>query len=305
MRRVLRSRRCGHRAALQRLFRSALAASALLMVSPAAGEGLLVSAAASLTNAVGAVARQFEAANPGVTVVCNFAGSGTLLRQLEQGAPVDVFAAADQTTMDQAQQAGLILPRTRATFATNTLVLITRPIPGARPGGGPVDRAIPHSMGIVTRPIPGARPEGTLAALLGEGRELLAVGNPKFVPVGRYARQALNRGGLWERLEGRLVLGNSARQVLDYVARGEVGAGVVYATDAMAAGDRVRVVGSLQGHRPIVYPAAVTAASGQPQLARRFMGFLCGDTGQEILARKGFGPPPSDIAAGPSRPADG
>jgi molybdate transport system substrate-binding protein len=246
---------------------SALLALTLAATPAGAGE-LLVSAAASLTNAVGEIAAAFEAAK----VICNFAGSGTLLRQLERGAPVDVLLTADPATMDRARDAGLLRPEPPGVFAGNTLVLITPPKPA-----GTV-----HSSG---------------ALLSGGG--LLAVGNPKFVPAGRYAREALG-SEYWARMEGRLVLGNSVRQVLDYVARGEVDAGVVYATDAAAAGDRVRVAVHLRGHRPILYAAAVLANSAQAQLAERFTTFLVTAPGQRILARHGFTPPPSAVAGLPA-----
>ena len=148
----------------------------------------------------------------------NFAASNPLLKQMQEGAPVDVFASADQETMDKAQKAQLIKPESRKNFVSNTVVLIV-PAQGKK--------------------------FGSLAEL--KKAQRIAVGSPESVPVGRYTRDALKSAGLWETLQPSFIYGNSVRQVLDYVARGEVDAGIVYATDAKQRADKVDVCLTLTG----------------------------------------------------------
>lgn len=230
-----------------------------------AEQELIVSAAASLTNAFQEVARKFEEANPGVKVVPNFAASGPLLQQIEKGAPVDVFASADQKTMDQAGEKKLILPETRKDFVSNRLVLIV-PQDSKLPIKSPRDLA----MKEVTR---------------------VTMGNPETVPAGRYTQEALTNEGLWESLKPRYINAESVRQALDYVSRGEVDAGFVFSTDATIAKDKVRVVAVMDGHKPIQYPIAVVAGSEKKELAGRFIDFTLSPEGQQILAKYGFGKP--------------
>ncbi|MBF0482298.1 MAG: molybdate ABC transporter substrate-binding protein [Desulfovibrionaceae bacterium] len=226
-----------------------------------AGE-IVVSAAASLTDALAKVKTAFEKENPGTTVVTNFGASGTLLKQMEQGAPVDVFASADETTMDLAKLKKLIDPDSRVDFAANSLVLIV-----------PVESKIPVSG-----------PE----ALAGPGVARIAVGNPNLVPVGRYAVESFAASGLLESLRPKFIDGESVRQVLDYCVRGEVDAAVVFATDALAAKDKVRVAAVLTGPAPITYPVAIAAGSGNKEAAASFLRYLTSAPGQEILAGYGF-----------------
>jgi len=231
----------------------------------AAEQELIVSAAASLTNAFQEIGQQFETANPGVKFVPNFAASGALLQQLEKGAPADVFATADQKTMDQAMEKKLILPETRKDFASNGLVLIL-------PAGSKVPIKSPQD-------------------LLAKEVTKVAVGNPDTVPAGRYSQEVLKNEGLWEKLSPKFIPADSVRQVLDYVNRGEVDAGFVYATDAAIAKNKVQVVATLGKHKPILYPAAVVATTQKKDLAQRFLAFVLSKNGQEILAKYGFGKP--------------
>lgn len=181
-----------------------------------APEEIIVSAAASLTNALQELGKQYEQSHPQGKVVFNFAASGTLLQQLAKGAPVDVFASADQKTLDQAQEKDLIRVASRKNFASNRLVLIA--------------------------PI-GSQEGVTKVQMLTEPRlKRIALGNPAHVPAGRYAKEALVNLGLWEPLSDKYILGESVRQVMDYVSRGEVDVGFVYATDAALARDKVKVV---------------------------------------------------------------
>ncbi len=239
---------------------AALACSLPLL---AAAQQLTVSAAASLTDAFKAIGPRFEAAKPGVTVRFNFAASGVLVQQIAQGAPVDVFASADQDTMDRGAAQQLIAADTRRDFAANALVLVV-----------PADSAVQR-----------------MVDLAGPAVKRIAVGKVASVPVGRYTQQALGSAQLWSALSPKLVFADNVRQVLDYVARGEVEAGFVYRTDAGIAKDKVRVAATVGGHAPITYPAAVVADSRQPALAREFVAFLGGAEAQALLAKHGFARP--------------
>jgi molybdate transport system substrate-binding protein len=232
----------------------------------ACAQQLTVSAAASLTDAFKEIAPRFEAAKPGVTVRFNFAASGVLLQQIVQGAPVDVFASADQDTMNRGAAQKLLAAETRRDFASNTLVLITPPASAPSPIRQLGDLALP-------------------------GVRRIAVGKAAPVPVGRYTQQALEAAQLWSGLQPKLVFADNVRQVLDYVSRGEVEAGFVYRTDAELARGKVRVALTVGGHAPVSYPAAVVADSRHAALARDFVHFLGGGEAQAILARHGFGKP--------------
>ncbi|WP_374438115.1 molybdate ABC transporter substrate-binding protein [Inhella sp.] len=235
----------------------------LLLPLSVQAQELTVSAAASLADAFKALAPGFEAAHPGAKLRFNFAASGQLLQQIAQGAPVDVFASADEATMDRAAEQKLIAAPSRRTFARNELVLVTPP-------------------------------DGTLASLADlsqPGVKRIAVGKPATVPVGRYTQQALESVRLWQALQPKLVPADNVRQVLDYVARAEVEAGFVYRSDAQLAKDRVRVVMTLGGHEPVRYPVAVVSDSRQPALAQAFIDYLLGKPAQALLQQQGFGAP--------------
>lgn len=238
-------------------------AAMLLAAGPArADEELLVSAAASLVNAFNEIGKAFSDANPGVKVVFNFAASGPLLQQIEKGAPVDVFATADEETMDLAAKKNLIDPATRREFTSNRLVLVV-------PAASSVAIAGPDDL---------ARPEV----------KRIAVGNPASVPVGRYTRDTLGQAR-WEALAPKFVYADSVRQALQYASRGEVEAAFVYASDAASAADKVRVAAVLATPRPVAYPAAVVAASKRKALAAAFVAWLATPASQAILKRHGFG----------------
>lgn len=245
-----------------------LVVGGLALVQPAPVMGaqeLTVSAAASLTNALPEIGQRFAQQHPGTKVIFNFAASGPLLQQIAQGAPVDVFASADQKTMNQAQEKGLIVPASRKDFVSNTLVLIV-----------PQDSKFKVSgLKDLTRP----------------EMKRVALGNPASVPVGRYTQEALTQAGLWEVLQPKLILGESVRQVLDYVSRGEVDAGFVFTTDAAIAQGKVKTVTQVQGHQPIVYPVALVAASQKQASAQEFLNFLFAPESVAILSKYGFGTP--------------
>jgi len=249
---------------MRRTIACLLIALAALPLGARAAE-LTVSAAASLTNAFKDLAGRFEHGHPGTTLRLNFGASGTLLQQMVHGAPVDVFASADQETMDKAAAQGLIDTATRRDFAGNGLVLIV--------------------------PLQGGPPPASLQDLAAAPVRRIAVGKTATVPAGRYTRQALEAAGLWDALQPKFVPADSVRQVLDYVARGEVDAGFVYRTDAAVMRDRARTALTVAGHAPISYPVAVAADSRQPALARQFLEFLASAPARGILDRYGFGTP--------------
>jgi molybdate transport system substrate-binding protein len=226
---------------------------------------LIVSAAASLTNAFQAAGKAFEQARPGATLTFNFAASGPLLAQIQQGAPVDVFASADQETMNRAASANLIAPATRVDFAANTLVLI---VPAA-------STQAPRQLSELTNP----------------SFQRISTGTPATVPVGRYTMEAIDKAGLTAQLQSRWIYGESVRQVLNYVARGEVDAGFVYRTDALIEREKTRIALTIPTTTPVTYPIAQVASSKNAALAGEFIAFVRSAPGQEILQRHGFSKP--------------
>lgn len=243
---------------LATLFLCAAAASA------SAAE-ITVSAAASLTDAFKEIARDYEAQHPGAKVLLNFGASGALVQQIAKGAPVDVFAAADQETMDTASNQQLLATGERHNFARNTLVVV-----------------VPFDSKLFLRRLTDLRQRGV---------QRIAVGNPVSVPVGRYTRDALEAHKLWDELGPRLVLVQNVRQALDYVSRGEADAGFVYGTDAAIAKGTVKVAMQAPLDKPITYPIALTAASTNKDEARRFIAYVISPEGQAVLGRYGFAKP--------------
>ncbi len=234
---------------------------ALAAGSTPAGE-VLVSAAASLTNAFNDVAKSYEAQYPGSKVNFNFAASGVLLQQMAKGAPVDVFASADQETMDAAQKQGLVNRADRHDFARNTLVLIV-----------PADSKLTLlKLDDLLRPV-------VLK---------VAIGNPASVPAGRYTQGALEHATLWPAVQAKAIYTQNVRQSLDYVARGEVEAGFVYGTDAALMKDKVKVAITVPLDTAIAYPIASTQASANADEAKRFVAYIQSPAAQAILAKYGF-----------------
>jgi molybdate transport system substrate-binding protein len=242
--------------------RAACVALLLLLSATAAAREIVVSAAASLTNAFRDIGHAFEAERPGVKVAFNFAASDILVTQIVKGAPADVFASADQDAMNRGEEAGVIDTATRRDFAANALVLVV-----------PAERTPPPA----------------LAGIAAFNR--IAAGSPQTVPAGRYAKEALAREKLWGALEPKLVFAQNVRQVLDYVARAEVDAGFVYATDAAIMPGKVRVAFDVPASTPIRYPIAVVKGSKQRALAEAFAAYVASDAGQAVLRKYGFRAP--------------
>jgi molybdate transport system substrate-binding protein len=233
-------------------------------MSARAGE-LTISAAASLTNAFKEVAQAYEAQYPGTKILLNFGASGALLQQMAKGAPVDVFASADQETMDLAEKQNLVTSGERREFVRNILVLVV--------------------------PSDGKQPINDLGDLGRPAIQKVAIGNPASVPVGRYSKHALEAAKVWTIVEPKAIYTQNVRQSLDYVARGEVDAGFVYATDAAVMKDKVKVAFAVPLDIAISYPIARTAGSANPEEAKRFVSFILSSPGQMILGKYGFQKP--------------
>ncbi|QBY52301.1 molybdate ABC transporter substrate-binding protein [Cupriavidus oxalaticus] len=263
---AFRSARTGRRSVLAGAVGAMLAAVALaLPAGPAFGADLVVSAAASLTNAFRSLAESYERAHPGTKVVLNFGASDVLMQQIVKGAPADVFASADQEAMNKAETEKVIAHATRRNFAANEVVLIV-----------PSD----SKLNI-----------GSLQDLRRPEVKRIAYGNPASVPVGRYTRGALEAAGLWDAVAAKGVPAQNVRQSLDYVARGEVEAGFVFATDATVMPDKVKVAVRVPSRTPVTYPIAITSQTRQQKEAAQFVHFVASPQGQAILSRYGFQKP--------------
>ncbi|MGB9928945.1 MAG: molybdate ABC transporter substrate-binding protein [Methanosarcina sp.] len=226
---------------------------------------ITVSAAASLTEAFTDIASEYEDENPGTDVNLNFGGSGSLRAQIEGGAPVDVFASADELQMDILANDSLIDNSTRENFAQNYLVLI-----------------VPESSTLNIT---------SLEDLADRRVEKIAIGNPDTAPVGKYTKLALTEAGLWNQLENKTVLAEDVRQTLVYVERGEVDAGFVYLTDAMAADPgAVKVITNVSVSTPVKYPIAIVSSSENKEEAQEFVDLVTGEEGQAVLEKYGFIP---------------
>lgn len=226
---------------------------------------VVVFAAASLQTALNAVAGAWQK-ETGQRVIVSYAASSALARQLDQGAPADIFASADLAWMDWAQQRNLVKSGSRKTLLANTLVLIE---PAAQPA---TELAI--------------APGFPLAAAIGDSR--LATGNTRSVPVGRYAQAALAALGVFDQVSPRIAGTDNVRAALALVARGEARFGIVYATDARTE-PRVRVVGTFPAtsHPPVHYPFALTARPANPDAAA-FLAYLSSPAAARIFEAEGF-----------------
>ncbi len=225
---------------------------------------IVVSAAASLSGAFGEIAAQFEKEQPGVRVVGNYAASGTLYRQIELGAPVDVYASANQRWMAAAVAKQLVSSEQVKNFAGNSLVLA---VPAANPGR-----------------------VGSLEDLQQPRVKKIAVGSPDTVPAGSYARASLQRLKVWDNLSDKLIYAENVTQVLNYLRHREVEAGFIYGSDVVRGQEGVRVIARLPLTEAISYPIAPLAASREPELTARFIELVLSPRGQAILTRYGFLP---------------
>jgi molybdate transport system substrate-binding protein len=250
--------RSGETADSQDVTRMIRAVAALLLLITFSGyaDPLVVLAAASTTDAMNEVGTRFTQKS-GHTVQFSFGSSGALARQIQSGAPADIFLSANSLWMDSLENNGKINPATRIDLLANRLVLIA-----------PKDHRVTLSEKFTGR---------------------LATGNTESVPVGIYAKQMLEKYGWFEKLQPRLVSCDSARNVLFFVERGEVDAGIVYSTDANIS-DRVTVMMIFpeESHDPIRYPVAMCRSSAHPDAASRFLVFLQSPEASAVFERYGF-----------------
>jgi molybdate transport system substrate-binding protein len=216
---------------------------------------ITVSAAISLSDAFKDLGTEFQKNHPEVKINFNFAASGVLEKQIEQGAPVDLFASASQKEIDLLEEKGLIVRSTRTNFTRNKLVIIA------------------HSR-------------LTIEEL--KNLDKIAVGDPKTVPAGRYAQTFLENAGVYEMLKSKLIPAENVRQVLDYVERGEVDAGFVYFSDTLKSNMSVSSINDSL-YPAIVFPIAVINDSQQPAISRQFIEYIQSNEGQTILQKYGFG----------------
>lgn len=256
---------------------------------------LRVSAAVSLTESLRQVAAAFET-RTGTRTALNLAGSNTLAAQIVEGAAVDVFISADAAQMDRVARAGALLDGTRADILSNRLVVIVPRDEDPGAGAAPSSTAVPANTAPTTAapatPSPGGA--GSLAGprdLLRPELRRLALGDPAAVPAGVYARQYLERAGLWATLQPKVVPLPHVRAVVTAVSSGSADAGIVYQTDA-AAFPQVRVAWIVPaGEAPdIVYPAAVLRTSRHPDEARAFVAFLRTPEAAALFTAAGFTP---------------
>jgi molybdate transport system substrate-binding protein len=225
---------------------------------------LLVAAAASLQKALEEVTPLYTQANPNQTIDYNFAASGTLQQQIEQGAPVDVFISAAAKQMKALQAKGFLVSATQKNLLTNQLVLI-----------------IPKQTSV---------PLTDFKQLIQPEVKRISVGEPRSVPVGQYAIEVMNNLEILEQVQSKFVLGNNVKSVLTAVETGDVDAGIVYITDAKGS-DKVTIVATADEkfHAPIVYPVAVLKASKSLDESKRYVEFLKSSSAKAVFEKYGFG----------------
>lgn len=244
-------------------FKKISATLALLLSHSLWASDLTVSAAASLTQAFQEIGAQFEAQHPGTQLKFNFGASGALAQQIIHGAPVDVFASADTDTMDKAVAKAAVHAADVKIFTTNRLVLVM-----------PVSAK--HTM-------------KQLSDLKKPEVKRFAMGVPASVPAGHYAQGALEKAGVWTELQPKIISTQNVRQTLDYVVRGEVDAGFVYASDAQLMTDKVKWAFVVPTAIPIQYPIAKVTSSANAREAEKFIAFVQSAQGQAVLKKHGFG----------------
>lgn len=252
-----------HRAALA----AALAAVLLLGVRDVRAlprTDLTISAAISLQNTLQDIVRLYHAEDPNVSVHLNLGASGTLQRQIEQGAPVDLFISASPAEMNALESQNLILPATRKDLVTNSVVLIA---PKGRAG-------IRHFQDLADPSV-----------------KIIAIGNPQSVPAGKYAQEILVHFGLWDKLKPKFVFAADVRQVLAYVETGNADAGIVYETDVLISNGVTVVATAPPGsHSPVIYPVAVIRGSRNVAAAKALESFLLGPKSAAVFRKYGFAP---------------
>ncbi len=235
------------------------------------GKAITVAAAMSLRNVLPPMIEAFRKSSGAGEITVTYGASGDLRRQVEGGAPIDAVVFAAAADVDLLAQRGQIAGDKRV-VASNSLILIG-------PAGG--QSFTFESIDSV--------PEG----------EHIAIGDPKTVPAGRYAQEALQALGKWDAVQDRLVYGGHVAAVLQYARRGEVAAAIVYRTDVIGVGD-IAVLDEASGEwAPRIETVAGVVAGGKEDAARAFITFLETEAGRGIFASQGFAPPPTAVAAVP------
>lgn len=242
----------------------------ILMPALSHAENITVFAAASLNNALTEIAQGYEATHPNDKIHTSFAASSTLAKQIQLGAPAQIFISADEPWMDALAKSNLLIEKSRVDLLVNQLVLIT-----------PKDQPFPIIMD-----------KSFHLPLAFTGK--VCLGNPDSVPAGKYAKQSLITMGWWNGLQSRVVPTEDVRSALAFVARGECPAGAVYTTDAMIS-DKVKIIGTFpnNSHAPIVYPMALLKTTENQTKAstssQQFWQYLQQPTAQKIFHKYGFG----------------
>lgn len=243
------------------LFGAAIPIDWAAVKTPAKAD-LTISAAISLKDALDEIIQLYRAQAPEVAIHTNYGASGTLQRQVEEGAPVDIFVSASADQMSALESEGLILAGTRLNLVRNSVVLIA-----------PKGTHEVSGFGDLARP----------------AVKTIAIGEPQTVPAGKYAQEVLTHFGIYDSLKPKLVLAKDVRQVLTYVATGNADAGIVYATDAKTSSQVVVVATApADSHDPVVYPAAIMKSSKDAAAAKAFLEFLDGSKARAIFKRYGF-----------------
>jgi len=207
------------------------------------------------------VEQDYQREHSGVEFRNNFGSSGTLAREIEDGAPVDAFLSAGAKPMDDLEKKAMLVGGTRMNLLRNSLVLIVPP-----------DSKLTGFEGLDDERV-----------------RLLAMGDPASVPAGQYGRETLTSLKLYDKLRSKIVLGKDVRQVLTYVETGNAEAGLVYATDAhISTKVRVAAVAPESTHEPIVYPMALVAGSRNQEAAREFLAYLTGPAARAVFVKHGF-----------------
>lgn len=246
------------------LLLAGLAASFPFSSSAGAAE-IRASVCGTFTNAFAEVKKAFEQKYPGNEVVLSFGASNPLLRQIQQGAPADVFVSADAETMDQAVKAGLADAATRRDIARGSMVVI--------------------------QPKDSAAAIASLGDLQKDSVKRIAVCNPQTTPAGRYTKKVLEKQGLWEKLSPLFVQAATVRQAVDYAARGEVDAAFVFRTDASRMADKVTIALTVPTQKPIVFPAACALTGKNREGGKLFLDFVSSPEGQKIIQSYGYEKP--------------
>lgn len=224
---------------------------------------LNISAAVSMKDALTEIQKNYQAKNPNVKLVFNLGASGSLQKQIEQGAPADIFISAAPKQMNELQEKKMIDSATRKNLVENKLVVV-----------------IPKESKLNI---------SKYEDLAQDGVKKIALGETAVVPAGQYAKEVLQKLDMWDKVQDKVVFAKDVRTVLTYTETGNVEAGIVYKTDAISS-DKIKVVATAPegSHQPIVYPIAVVTSSKQGKAAEAFINYLFGSESKVVLEKNGF-----------------